>query len=168
MCHADEVTVNAIDTPLSVDPFTFVSTCVEDYKASIKIPEPTITPSTTVNSGFIVPSLPGHITATSHPSNLATESTGTVKKPAAPLKTPFPDIHLPFLLNKISESRMASFMLLVEAVYQDLKVHKVKKIAIEAKIREVGEKCKEKKVWIVKPTVRLVSRVLFTYTIHEF
>lgn len=34
-----------------------------------------------------------------------------------------------------------------------MKVHKVKKNAIEAKVREVGEKCKEKKVWIVKPAV---------------
>jgi chromatin assembly factor 1 subunit A len=29
----------------------------------------------------------------------------------------------------------------------------VKKIAIESKIREVGEKCKDKRVWVVKPAL---------------
>lgn len=156
MCYAGELIATTIDTPPSVDPFTFVSTCIEDYKASLKTPEPAT--STTVNGGFIVPSLPVHAAAATSnpPPNSATDPTGVVKKAAAPLKNPFPDTHLPFLLNKISELRMASFVLLVEAVYQELKVHKVKKIAIEAKIREVGEKCKEKKVWVVKPTLRLV------------
>jgi chromatin assembly factor 1 subunit A len=39
----------------------------------------------------------------------------------------------------------------VEAIYQDLREHKVTKVAIEAKIKEIGEKCKEKKIWVVKP-----------------
>lgn len=50
---------------------------------------------------------------------------------------------------------MASFVLLVETIYQELKTQKVKKVAIEAKIREVGEKCKEKKVWVVKPAFKV-------------
>lgn len=56
---------------------------------------------------------------------------------------------------------MASFVLLVETIYQELKAHKVKKIAIEAKIREVGEKCKEKKVWVVKPALEVGLRQSF-------
>ena len=42
---------------------------------------------------------------------------------------------------------------MVEAIYHDLRGHKVTKISIEAKVREVGEKCKEKKVWVVKPSI---------------
>lgn len=38
----------------------------------------------------------------------------------------------------------------MEMVYQELKAHKVKKNAIEAKVREIGEKHKEKKVWVLK------------------
>lgn len=44
-------------------------------------------------------------------------------------------------------------------MYQDLKTHKVKKNAIEAKVKEVGEKCSVKKIWKVKDEV-LVSKRL--------
>jgi hypothetical protein len=37
----------------------------------------------------------------------------------------------------------------VESVYQELRAHKVKKNAIEAKVREVAEKSKEKKIWVI-------------------
>jgi len=80
----------------------------------------------------------------------------TVSKRSAPvLKSSFPDAHLPYLFSKISELQMTSFVLLVETVYQELRAHKVTKVAIEAKIREVGEKCREKKVWVVKPALRI-------------
>ena len=42
-------------------------------------------------------------------------------------------------------------VLLVETVYEALKPNKVTKASVEAKIREVGEKDKVKKKWIVKP-----------------
>ncbi len=156
MVYVDRLNTSAIDTPLSVDPFTFKSTCEEDSKASLKSSVPTTAPSTVVNGGFVVPSLPDHVALASNSPNSAIEPAGIVKKPAVPLKNPFPDAHLPFLLNKISELKMPRFILLVEAIYQELKVHKVKKIAIEAKSREVGEKCKEKEVWVVKPTGSLL------------
>lgn len=144
------------DTPFPIDPFTFVSTCVEDYKASLKVPATTTAPSTAApNGSVLVPTIPGQIPASSNPNAAPVHSPSmtVIKKPAASLKNPFPDAHLPYLLGKISELQMASFVLLVETIYQELKVHKVKKVAIEAKIREVGEKCKEKKVWVVKPAL---------------
>jgi phosphoserine phosphatase len=57
------------------------------------------------------------------------------------------------LISKITDLATSNITFLVESIYQDLRVHKVKKNAIETKVREVGEKCKERKVWIVKPGV---------------
>jgi hypothetical protein len=74
---------------------------------------------------------------------------------------------LNFLLNKITQLQASSINALVESVYLDLREHKVKKTAIEAKLREVGEKCKEKRVWIVKSALpvsivprKLISKVM--------
>lgn len=40
----------------------------------------------------------------------------------------------------------------MDSIYQDLRSHKIKKNAIEAKVKEVGEKSKDgKKVWVLKP-----------------
>jgi len=69
-------------------------------------------------------------------------------------KHAFPDTHLPYLLTKITTLQAASITFLVETIYQELRIHKVKKNAIEAKVREVGEKCKDRKVWVVKPTFK--------------
>ncbi len=45
----------------------------------------------------------------------------------------------------------------MEAVFQELRTFKVKKNAIEAKIKEVAEKLKDKdrKVWVVKPDFKV-------------
>ncbi|KAJ3562966.1 hypothetical protein NP233_g9247 [Leucocoprinus birnbaumii] len=146
------------DTPSSIDPFTFVSTCIEDYRASLKVPVTTTTQSTAAPNGpFLVTNTSTPIMGTVNSNHVVPAPNApitVIKKPAANLKNPFPDAHLPYLLNKISELQMASFVLLVETIYQELKTHKVKKVAIEAKIREVGEKCKDKKVWIVKPGLK--------------
>ena len=53
---------------------------------------------------------------------------------------------------------------IVETVHRELQAHKVKKNAIEAKVREVGEKCKEKKVWIVKADVRVSGTMTIVRT----
>jgi chromatin assembly factor 1 subunit A len=45
----------------------------------------------------------------------------------------------------------SSLVLLVETVYEALKPHKVTKASVEAKVREVGEKDRAKKKWVVKP-----------------
>jgi len=66
-------------------------------------------------------------------------------------KTAFPEVHLSLLLDKITILQSASINFLVEAIHRELREHKVKKNTIEAKVREVSEKCKEKKVWVVKP-----------------
>lgn len=143
------------DTPFPIDPFTFVSSCIEDQQSSAA-------PIPTNGDGvFIVPSLPPRLTAPNNATFIDCtpfvsspgSSVTAPKKPAPTPKTPFPDTHLPFLLDKITQLQASSFILLVEAIYHDLRGHKVTKISIEAKVREVGEKCKEKKVWVVRPSI---------------
>ena len=67
---------------------------------------------------------------------------------------------MPLLLAKIKELDTGNLTFIVETVYKELSTQKagVKKNAIEAKVREVGEKCKEKKVWVVKAEVRVSTR----------
>lgn len=72
-------------------------------------------------------------------------------------KTVFPEAHLDALLAKITDLATPSLTFLVESIYQDLRIYKVKKNAIEAKVREMGEKSKDKKVWIVKQGVQVGS-----------
>ncbi|KIK06499.1 hypothetical protein K443DRAFT_674158 [Laccaria amethystina LaAM-08-1] len=143
------------DTPFPVDPFTFVSSCIDDQQSSAA-------PVPTIGDGvFIVPSLPSRLTAPNNSTFIDCtpfvsspgSSVTAPKKPAPTPKTPFPDTHLPFLLDKITQLQASSFLLLVEAIYHDLRGHKVTKISIEAKVKEVGEKCKEKKIWVVKPSI---------------
>ena len=104
---------------------------------------------------FVVPALPPRLLA----SNNAESSCGLSTIPPIPRKLPvatkavFPECHLGVLLNKITQLQASSINALVESVYLDLREHKVKKTAIESKLREVGEKCKEKKVWVVKPAL---------------
>ncbi len=70
------------------------------------------------------------------------------------------------LLAKIAQLQASSITSLVESIYLDLREFKVKKVAIEAKVREVGEKCKDRKVWVVKPNFRpLVSLLNGVYYI---
>jgi chromatin assembly factor 1 subunit A len=88
----------------------------------------------------------------------AAEAAKPKASPAAPRPKPrsaFPDAHLPFLLSRITSMGTSSLIAIVEAVYAELKEHKVKKNAIEVKVREVGEKCKEKKVWVVKDEIKV-------------
>jgi chromatin assembly factor 1 subunit A len=81
--------------------------------------------------------------ATPSPSNVA-------KKAPAPSKSSFPDAHMQLLLTKITQLQASSINSLVESIYLDLREHKVKKVAIEAKVREVSEKCKDKRYWVIK------------------
>ncbi|KAG6885997.1 hypothetical protein C0993_006113 [Termitomyces sp. T159_Od127] len=145
------------DTPLFFDPFTFVSTCVEDCKREAKAAASSNKPILDPDGVFVVPSLPDRLVqsnTTQQASSVASTSSAAASvqsKKAATLKQPFPDQHVPFILQKIATLQTGSFSFLVEAIHRDLREHKVKKNMIEAKIREVGEKCKEKKFWIVKP-----------------
>ena len=155
------------DTPMCIDPFTFVSTCLEDYKESLKSTAPS-----TNNPGapaFVVPSLPPRLANNTDGAGVGvvdlsnSPSNGTLapKKPPLAPKIPFPEAHMHLLLSKIMQLQASSITTLVEAIHLELREHSVRKNAIEAKIKEVGEKCKEKKVWIVKPTLLVCSFVGF-------
>lgn len=132
------------DTPFPINPFTFVSTEIED--AEIARAKPTKT-----TDGFVIPSLPPYIAASSNAVSSSSPALSTPPKrpPPAP-KTAFPDAHLPTLFNQINKLATSNLSYIVETLHQELKEHKVKKNSIEAKVREVAEKCKERKVWILK------------------
>lgn len=162
-----------LDTPFPIDPFTFISTPVVEEQ-----------PSPSKTKGFVVPPLPtrivqsslsetpsqplistNQIDVTPGSSTLTTVLNLVPKRKAAnvaPPKTPFPDTLLPFLTDKITQLATGNLVWLIESLYQELKVHKVKKNAIEAKVREVGEKCPMKRIWIVKDNVK-VRRQLFRH-----
>jgi hypothetical protein len=102
-----------------------------------------------LSSTFAVPALPPHVAAD--------------KKPKLVPKSPFPDAYIAFLCARVAELRTGSLPVLVDAVYQDLRAHKVKKNAIEAKIREIC--AKDAGRWAVRVEVALggggaVSRLL--------
>jgi chromatin assembly factor 1 subunit A len=144
------------DTPYGVDPFTFVSTVVEDAKAAKQA-------AAVPDGAFAIPAIPDHVLDGSRPVPTSTSSPPTADDPAKPRggpkpKSTFPEALVPTLLAKIRELSTGSFVLIVEAVYQDLKAQKVKKNSLEAKIREVSEKTGSPKVWTVKPDV-LVRRL---------
>jgi hypothetical protein len=146
--------IRALDTPFPIDPFTFVSNIDEEKRAAVK----DISPSDAV---FAVPSLPHRLSFPSQtikslptsggpPPSIPAPAPSIIKRTVSTPKTSFPDTHLAFLLTKISSLQAANITFLVEAIYQELRIHKVKKNAIEAKVREVGEKCKVTKIWVIK------------------
>jgi len=145
-----------LDTPFPIDPFSYVSTCIEDHKASLR----TTNGAHTDDVVFAVPALPPRLAASNSAESSSSSSLVPPVRKKAPVTTKalFPECHLGFLLDKITQLQASSINSLVESIYLELREHKVKKTAIEAKLREVGEKCKEKKVWVVKPAL-LVSIV---------
>ncbi|KAF7338435.1 hypothetical protein MVEN_02069300 [Mycena venus] len=136
------------DTPFPIDPFTFVSECTTEANRASKKEK----------DGFAVPSLPNRL-VTANPAqpdvSLVQPAAAAAPKRTAAPKTVFPEAHLAQLLDKITTSATASLPILIDTIYQDLRDHKVKKNSIEAKVREVAEKCKVKKVWIVKESFRV-------------
>ncbi|KAL1680833.1 chromatin assembly factor 1 subunit A-domain-containing protein [Schizophyllum commune] len=143
------------DTPFPIDPFTYVSTAVEDMKRS-KMPAPA--PAAATSSGpFLVPPLPDHVKAaatTASGSAAPAPSSSNLAKPSTfTPKNPFPDAHLPYLLSTIQKMQAKSVTALVEKIHADLQEHKVRKNAIEAKIREVAEKSAQGRVWVLKAGV---------------
>ncbi|VDB91461.1 unnamed protein product [Peniophora sp. CBMAI 1063] len=148
------------DSPSPLDPFTFVSQPITIAK-NAPAPAPTAQPPTAAPTSvqFVVPTLPAHVasatSSTPTTPSPATSDPTTPKKPKPQPKSAFPDTHLTYLHTKVSQMNTGSLPLLVDAVYQDLKAHKVKKNAIEAKIREVCWKSKVGggggSVWSVRP-----------------
>jgi len=117
-----------------------------------------------MDTTFVVPALPPRLVAANSAtkgndfaSNSPLGSANIPKKLPAVPKSVFPEAHVQFLLQKITQLQASSINALVESIYLELRQHKVKKIAIEAKVKEVGEKCKEKRVWVIKPAL-MVSR----------
>ncbi|TRM61784.1 hypothetical protein BD626DRAFT_570490 [Schizophyllum amplum] len=139
------------DTPYPIDPFTYVSTAREDYKRR-RAPAPAPAPPVT-DGPFLVPPLPDHVKLSADVSALAIDPAAQAKRTTtlAP-KNPFPDAHLPHLLATIQQMQAKSVTALIEKIHADLVDHKVRKNAIEAKIREVAEKSPAK-VWVLKPGV---------------
>ncbi|KAJ7694195.1 chromatin assembly factor 1 subunit A-domain-containing protein [Mycena rosella] len=134
------------DTPFPINPFTFVSQCDKTTRTSKK-------------DGFAVPTLPDRLIAATPACqpDASPSATALAKRPVLAPKTVFPEIHLSHLLTKITTAQTASLPILIDTIYQDLRDHKVKKNSIEAKVREVAEKCKVKKVWIVKENFRIAG-----------
>ncbi|KAJ7172649.1 chromatin assembly factor 1 subunit A-domain-containing protein [Mycena filopes] len=132
------------DAPFPIDPFTFMSECGD-------------TARTSRNDGFAVPALPDRLVGATaaQPDTSPIPSPAPAKRATLAPKTMFPDIHMTHLLDKINTSSIASLPILIDTIYQGLKDHKVKKNSIEAKVREVAEKCKVKKVWIVKENFKM-------------
>ncbi|KAA1471273.1 hypothetical protein DENSPDRAFT_799075 [Dentipellis sp. KUC8613] len=137
------------DTPYPVDPFTFVSGPVEVPKPAVKLAS-----STSSNIQFVVPALPAHLLAgTSTNGSTSVSAQGQPKRPAIVPKNPFPETHVPFLVDKIASLGTSSLAVLVDSIHQDLKAHKVKKNAIEVKVREICAK-DSRKVWVVKDEIK--------------
>ncbi|KIJ17461.1 hypothetical protein PAXINDRAFT_175905 [Paxillus involutus ATCC 200175] len=130
------------DSPYPIDPFTFVSVAAEE-RQDVK-----------ADPAFPMPSLPAKALSNAGPADTLVPATMKRTGTAFTPKTAFPDAHIGTLLTKITDLATPSLTFLVESIYQDLRVHKVKKNAIEAKVREVGEKSKDKKIWVVKQAVQ--------------
>lgn len=137
------------DTPSPVDPFKFVAAQVDKIPQA---PAPAVPTKHTsqIPPTFAVPALPEHVTAASSDASAV-----PAKRALLTPKTSFPDASMPVLLVKIKELNTGSLPVIVDGVYKELNAA-VKKNAIEAKVREIGEKRKEgagAKVWVVRPEV---------------
>ncbi|KZT11534.1 uncharacterized protein LAESUDRAFT_740995 [Laetiporus sulphureus 93-53] len=147
------------DTPLSIDPFTFVSASMDEPLATGK------SNRAATESHFAVPALPSHVSGTDSSVTSSAGVSMVTKRAAIAPRTSFPEAHLPLLLTRISTLSTSSLAYIVETVHQELREQRVKKNAIEAKVREVGEKCKTQKIWVVKPDVK--ARFTFTQQYPE-
>ncbi|EIW84959.1 hypothetical protein CONPUDRAFT_149822 [Coniophora puteana RWD-64-598 SS2] len=127
------------DCPCPIDPFTYISTALEERP-----------PVNSDGNTFVVPTVPNKVGGVVSQANGGANSTSKRVASALTPKTTFPDTYLPILLSKISSLATSNLTFIVESIYQELKENKVKKNAIEAKVREVGEKCKDRRIWIVK------------------
>jgi chromatin assembly factor 1 subunit A len=128
------------DTPYPIDPFMFVSSPEERLRPA-PLPQQELDQTSTE---FVVPALPPHVL------NGTAQDTNNPKKPKLVPKSTFPEAHITYLCDKVAQMRTGSLPVLVDAIYQDLRVHKVKKNAIEAKIREVCSKDARGAIWAIK------------------
>lgn len=107
-----------------------------------------------------MPALPPHVLNLNIPpseptaSNSATGQQPQAKRLRTAPKNPFPDAHLPFLKEKVASMGTSSLIALIEALHLDLKDHRVKKNAIEAKLREICVK-DQRHIWSVKADTKV-------------
>jgi chromatin assembly factor 1 subunit A len=115
-----------------------------------------------------MPALPPHVLNSNTPSpdaaspNPVNGQQSQSKRSRTTPKNPFPDAHLPFLKEKVASMGTNSLIALVEALHLDLKAHRVKKNAIEAKIREICVK-DQRHVWSLKAD----EMVCVSYTVKD-
>ncbi|KIP01717.1 hypothetical protein PHLGIDRAFT_80200, partial [Phlebiopsis gigantea 11061_1 CR5-6] len=144
--------------PSPIDPFKFVAAHVDKIPQAPAPTAPTKHTSQT-QPVFAVPALPEHVAASS-----SDVSAAPAKRALPAPKTSFPDASMPALLAKIQELNTGSLPVIVDGVYKELSAA-VKKNAIEAKVREIGEKKKKEgagaKVWVVRPEIRVRWFFLF-------
>ncbi|KAF8507262.1 hypothetical protein JB92DRAFT_2961415 [Gautieria morchelliformis] len=131
------------DTPFPVDPFSFVSGPMTAEKANNNPDSEGL---------FVMPALPDRLQKLPAATTSTDDSVAKRKalNSALPPKTSFPDTHVPLLLQKIGASNTNSFVVLLDSLFQDLKALGIKKNALEVKLREVSEKDKSKRAWVVK------------------
>ncbi|KAH9171528.1 hypothetical protein EDB89DRAFT_2243493 [Lactarius sanguifluus] len=145
------------DTPYPLDPFSFVSVPADGSSVAH-------TSGSKLQPQFVIPALPPHLLNSSTgvldptSSNSATSHQPQAKRPRTIPKNPFPDVHLPFLKEKVASMGTTSLISLIEALYLDLKTHGVKKNAIEAKVREICVKG-QRQIWSVKADTELTGHV---------
>lgn len=158
------------DSPFGLDPFSFVSTCIEDSRASAVSSHTTTIPhvppasdasAPRQTSEFAVPAVPPHILVSkaqatvNDPSSLPL-TTGKPKTAAgASKKMPaftLPDSLFASFLRSINGSTQSK-PVLIDELYKKYKAmpnaDSLKKGAVEGKLAEVA--FKEKKVWKIKP-----------------
>ncbi|KAF8520215.1 hypothetical protein BU17DRAFT_89212 [Hysterangium stoloniferum] len=124
------------DITFPLDPFTFTTSTVlpgKDVQCSSR------------DATFAVPALPIAAEASQQGLLVKRKSTNQTMP-----KTCFPEMHVPLLLNKVAACNTSSFIVLLDTMFQDLKSFGIKKNALEAKLREVVEKDKSKKIWVVR------------------
>jgi hypothetical protein len=112
--------------------------------------------------------LPDQLANPSSSRRISASTSSLPKRAPTGTKTAFPETHLPFLLSKIATLATGNLVYLVQNIYEELRVYGVKKNAIEGKIREIGEKSKEKKIWIVKDDFAVSEALTFLVSLLRY
>ncbi|KAF8328816.1 chromatin assembly factor 1 subunit A-domain-containing protein [Cantharellus anzutake] len=143
------------DSYLGLDPFAFVSACVEDYNKFVTQSEDA--PSDT-GPNFAIPTIPLHVLASQANGSVVNETDSAPAKVGTSRRTgltfSLPSEHYPAFLRAIDGSDRPKPVLIDELFkqFKDLPgVPLLRKNAIETKIGEIA--VKEKKIWKVKSDV---------------
>ena len=144
------------DATYPLNPFTFITS---DTKLSA--PRAENKKASQQTREFLVPTAPASSTAIVPVEKPQTDENRRKTAPGLP-KATFPECFVPQLLDGIRKLKTGSFNVLVDSLFQDLKQTKVKKYAIESKVKEIAEKRvirSSGKIWVVKADVALEEEV---------